>query len=226
MGKMPRHKPGVSLMSKRPPTKLEQAIGKDDPFELAAFHHEMRKIEASWREVVAPNQPTVAVTREQLRRTAATHAKARKEWIKNPRFYRREIFLAGFIRANPDVEESKLRAVAYDGFADFDAKMSSDSTEQDIKLVMQRLDDYRKEAVRKWVIEPFCKLLEKTGIVPSPRKLPFTKMMTAAFDEIGVDVKYRPSPGSINVIRHHLRYPTKPPKLKKKPQWPKRTKRR
>lgn len=212
-------------MSETKPTNLERAIGKHDPFMLLTFHQGVSKIADSWAEVAAPSSLTVAAIRKRLRQTAATRARDSRAWLKNSLFHRRQIYLAGYILENPDADENDLSAAIDDSddFARFDAHMSFDF-KQSIELVMKRLDDYKKKEVRKRVVEPFYNLLKETDIVPS-RKCPFNKIMEAVFDEVGVELKDRPKPGVLRSIVYDLAHPGKRPKSKK-PQWPKRTKRR
>ena len=93
---------------------LLAAIGMADanPYETLPLVNALREIESAWldrREV-----PNVGPHRKELRKFRANTAKRRELRKQFPPVVREAIALAGLVRANPDVDESTLRALMQD----------------------------------------------------------------------------------------------------------------
>ena len=87
----------------------------------------------------------------------------------------------------------------------------------DIKFLLENSDDYRKEPLRKVVIEPLLAMLRDEGIISeemiAPRELPLTRMVEACLDYLGIDQARRPTKltASINYIKSLAKRPARHP---------------
>jgi hypothetical protein len=181
--------------------KLLAAIGKgdSDSFERYALVQELHEIEA----VISKRrgQPTPASYTTVLEQFRANTAK-RLELRKRFRPVYDDIVMAGYLRSNPGADEDALRAALQDrqdSTERIDPAKFEAGEDQDIAAFIDSGDDYRKRQVRKQVVEPFLRFLEKHDVVPS-RKLPRTRMMRALFDWLEIEQKLRPTEAGIRTI--------------------------
>jgi hypothetical protein len=65
-------------------------------------------------------------------------------------------------------------------------------------------DAYKKQDVRKLIVEPFLKLMEEHQITTSPKQLPRSRIFDALFNWLGVESGDRSTSASINAIAREL----------------------
>jgi hypothetical protein len=192
--------------SPRPPSDAEllnplfAAIGKGgcNHFLRFAPTNELQEIRAGCSKL--DELPLAGGThRELLREFRANTAKrlALREQLKA---FREDIEMAGWRRANPDVDETELRAVMQDHTDSVDPAAIEEGEDQNIASLIDQSADYRKRQVRKQAVEPFLRWLKKNGIVSHPQRLPRTRMMKAWFDWLGIDTRLRPIESGIRTI--------------------------
>jgi len=183
--------------------ELLAAIGEDhfDIRQLGSVRIELQHIAAVY--AVHVNGPRLPPTmaRKLLRKFRANTAK-RLELRRQLRSIRREILVAAWIQNSSDVDEDFSRQIlagssVLPGQIDH-AKIEADEDRR-IQDYLDRASDYRKRAVRKFVVEPFLSFLGRHGVKPS-RERPLIRMLTALFDWIGVEKKFRPTPAGIRTI--------------------------
>lgn len=182
--------------------KLLAAISKgdSDSFERHFLVEDLQKIEGAYSE--RRGQPTSGSHHKLLRKFRANTAK-RRELRRQLRPIHDDIVLAGYLRANPGADEGELRAALQDSTENIDPAETDAIEDQDIAFLIDSGGDFRKREVRKQVVEPFLRFLEKRGVVPS-RKLPRTGMMRALFDWLGIEQKLRPTDAGIRTIARDL----------------------
>jgi len=140
---------------------------------------------------------------EQFRANTAKRLELRKRF----RPVYDDIVMAGYLRENPGADEGQLRAALQDrqdSTERIDPAQFEASEDQDIAAFIDSAGDYRKRQVRKQVVEPFLRFLEKHGVVPS-RKLPRTRMMRALFDWLEIEQKLRPTEAGVRTIALELK---------------------
>jgi hypothetical protein len=183
--------------------KLLAAIGKgdSDSFERYALVEELKKIEGAYSE--RRGRPTSGSHHKLLWKFRANTAK-RRELRRQLRPIYDDVVMAGLLRANPGADEGELRAALQDSTESIDPAEIEASEDQDIAFLIDSAGDYRKRQVRKQVVEPFLRFLEKREVVPS-RKLPRTRMMRALFDWLAIERKLRPTEAGIRTIARDLK---------------------
>jgi hypothetical protein len=181
---------------------LVAAIGMADanPFQTYPLQMALEEIESAWlaRREVGPY-------RKELRRFRAITAKRRELRKQFGPVVREAIALAGWIRANPNVDESTLRGLMQDREGNIDPAEIEEAEDRNIEFVIERAGDYRKRQVRKLVVEPFLLLLERYRVVPYPKLLPLNRVMQALFDWLGIEQALRPTDSGIRTIARDLR---------------------
>jgi hypothetical protein len=185
---------------------LLAAIGKADlnPFITMPLEMELREIDSAW--FARRELPNVGPYRKELRRFRAITAKRRELRKQFGPVVREAIALAGFVRANPNADESTLRALIQDNDLNIDYPAETEEEEdRNIEFVIERAGDYRKRQVCKLVVEPFLLLLERHRVVPHPKLLPLNRMMQAFFDWLGIEPALRPTDSGIRTIARELR---------------------
>ena len=164
----------------------------------------LQEIKSAW--LARRELPNVGSYRKELRRFRAITAKRRELRKQFVPVVREAIALAGLVRANPNADESTLRALMQDsdGNIDYPAEIEEEE-DRNIEFVIERTGDYRKRQVRKLVVEPFLLLLERHRVVPHPKLLPLNRMMQALFDWLGIEQALRPTDSGIRTIARDLR---------------------
>ena len=117
-----------------------------------------------------------------------------------------------YLQANPDADENELRGLVEESIEKVDhAKIEADEDEIIGAYLDSLSGDYRKSPETKLLVEPFLDILERHKIVPSPRKLPRTRMMEAFFNWVGVEPTLRPQgiPAIARNLKHKLGRKTK-----------------
>ena len=186
---------------------LVASIGMADAnnYETLPLVNALREIESAWldrREV-----PNVGPYRKELRRFRANTAKRRELRKQFGPVVREAIALAGWFRANPNVDERGLRALVQDrdSTGDIDPAEIEEEEDRNIEFVINSTGDYRRRQVRKLVVEPFLLLLEEYRVVPDPKLLPRNRMMQALFVWLGIEDRLRPTDSGIRTIARELR---------------------
>jgi hypothetical protein len=184
---------------------LLAAIGMADanPYETLRLKMVLEEIESAWlarREV-----PNVGPYRKELRRFRAITAKRRELRKQFGPVVREAIELAGFVRANPNVDERTLRALMADNDGNIDPAAIEEEEDRNIEFAIDRAADYRKRQVRKLAVEPFLLLLEDYRVVPHPKLLPLNRMMQAFFNWLGIEKALRLTDSGIRTIARDLR---------------------
>jgi hypothetical protein len=194
----------------RPPRDLLRdllaAIGMADanPYQTMPLEMALREIERAW--LARRELPNVGPYREELRRFRAITAKRRELRKQFGPVVREAIELAGFLRGNPNVDESTLRALMPDRVVNINPAEVEEEEDRNIEFVIERTGDYRKRQVRKLVVEPFLLLLEKYRVVPDPKLLPRNRMMQALFAWLDIrPTTLRPTDSGIRTIARELR---------------------
>jgi hypothetical protein len=182
--------------------KLLAAIGKSDSdsIERYALVEELKKIEGAYSE--RRRRPTSGSHHKLLWKFRANTAR-RRELRRQLRPIYDDIVIAGYLRANPGADEGELRAALLDSTESIDPAEIEAIEDQDIAFLIDSAGDYRKRQVRKQVVEPFLRFLEKNEVVPS-RDLPRTRMMRALFDWLGIEQTLRPTDAGIRTIARDL----------------------
>jgi hypothetical protein len=174
--------------------KLLAAIGKGDSetFERHNLVEELRKIEGAYSERRGhPTPASYTTVLEQFRANTAKRLELRKRF--KPVYD--DIVMAAYLWENPGADEGELRAALQhrqDSTERIDPAQFEAGEDQHIAAYIDSAGDYRKRQVRKQVVEPFLRFLEKHGVVPS-RDLPRTRMMRALFDWLGIKQTLRPT---------------------------------
>jgi hypothetical protein len=184
---------------------LLAALGKADAnnYETWALLNELEEIKSAWldrREV-----PNVGSYRKKLSRFRANTAKRRELRKQLSPIIREDIAWAGWLRANPNVDQGTLRALMQDSTETIDPAEVEQEEDRDIEFLIGNMSDYRKRQVRKLAVEPFLLLLAKNRIVSHSKLLPFRRMMQAFFDWLGVEQALRPTDSGIRTIVRELR---------------------
>jgi hypothetical protein len=185
--------------------KLLAAIGKgdSDSFERHVLIGGLQEIEALYSERRGrPTPASYTTVLEQFRANTAKRLELRK--LFRPVYD--DIVMVGYLRENPGADEGQLRAALQDrqdSTERIDPAQFEASEDQDIAAFIDSGDDYRKRQVRKQVVEPFLRFLEKHEVVPS-RKLPRTSMMRALFDWLAIERTLRPTDAGIRTIARDL----------------------
>jgi hypothetical protein len=186
---------------------LVASIGMADAnnYETLPLVNALREIESAWldrREV-----PNVGPHRKELRKFRANTAKRRELRKQFGPVVREAIALAGWFRANPNVDERGLRALVQDrdSTGDIDPAEIEEEEDRNIEFVINSTGDYRRRQVRKLVVEPFLLLLEEYRVVPDPKLLPRNRMMQALFVWLGIEDRLRPTDSGIRTIARELR---------------------
>ena len=179
--------------------ELLDAIGKGglDPLETFGLEEGLRKIADDYLK-----QPG-RLSKEQhqiMRRHVAETARRRERRKRFPDDD--ELVLAGWREADPHATEDQLLIMLDDGRPPNPAKVEADEA-RNITAYLKQAD--RKKRLRKYVIEPFFRLLEKHGIQSHPKKLPRTRMMRALFDWLKIEDELRPDDEAINAIVQDMR---------------------
>ena len=184
---------------------LLAAIGMADadPYLTFPLRMALMEIESAW--LARRELPNVGPYRKELRRFRAITAKRRELRKQFGPVVREAIELAGFVRANPNVDERTLRALMADNDGNIDPAAIEEEEDRNIEFAIDRAADYRKRQVRKLAVEPFLLLREERGIVPHPKLLPLSRMMKAFFDWLGVEQALRPTDSGIRTIARELR---------------------
>ena len=163
----------------------------------------LQEIKSAW--LARRELPNVGSYRKELRRFRAITAKRRELRKQFGPVVREAIALAGFLRGNPNADESTLRALMQESDVNIDPAEIEESEDRDIEFVIERTGDYRKRQVRKLVVEPFLLLLERHRVVPHQKLLPLNRMMQALFDWLGIEQALRPTDSGIRTIARDLR---------------------
>jgi len=164
----------------------------------------LQEIKSAW--LARRELPNVGSYRKELRRFRAITAKRRELRKQFGPVVREAIALAGLVRANPNADESELRALMQDSDLNIDYPAEIEKKEdRNIEFVIDCTGDYRKRQVRKLVVEPFLLLLEHHRVVPHPKLLPLNRMMQALFDWLGIEQALRPTDSGIRTIARDLR---------------------
>ena len=71
-------------------------------------------------------------------------------------------------------------------------------------LLNQGATEYRKRPLRMHLIEPFLIVLNRRGVVASPRDLPLSHMTDALFDWVGIEQVHRPTKTGIRAIARYI----------------------
>jgi hypothetical protein len=184
---------------------LLAAIGMADanPYQTWPLSEALQEIKSAW--LARGELANVGPYRKELRRFRANTAKRRELRKQFVPVVREAIALAGWIRANPNVDESTLRALMPDRVVNIDPAEMEEEEDRDIEFVIERAGDYRKRQVRKLVVEPFLLLLEEYRVVPDSKLLPLNRMMQALFDWLGIKPTLRPTDSGIGTIARDLR---------------------
>ena len=173
-----------------------------NPYQTMSLEMTLREIESAW--FARRQVPNVGPYRKELRRFRAITAKRRELRKQFGPVVREAIALAGWIRANPNVDESTLRALMPDSEI-IDPAEIEEEEDRNIEFVIDRTGDYRKRQVRKLVVEPFLLLLEEFRVVPHSKLLPRNRMMQALFDWLGIKPTLCPTDSGIRTIARDLR---------------------
>jgi hypothetical protein len=183
---------------------LLAAIGMADanPYMTMPLEMALSEIESAW---FARELPNVGPYRKELRRFRAITAKRRELRKQFGPVVREAIALAGLVRANPNVDESTLRALMSDSDGNIDPAEIEEEEDRNIEFVIDRTGNYRKRQVRKLVVEPFLLLLEEYRVVPDSKVLPLNRMMQAFFNWLGIEKALRPTDSGIRTIARDLR---------------------
>jgi len=164
----------------------------------------LQEIKSAW--LARRELPNVGSYRKELRRFRAITAKRRELRKQFGPVVREAIALAGLVRANPNADESTLRALMQDSEVNIDYPAEIEEEEdRNIEFVIDRTGDYRKRQVRKLVVEPFLLLLERQRVVSHQKLLPLNRMMQAFFDWLGIEQALRPTDSGIRTIARDLR---------------------
>ena len=73
-------------------------------------------------------------------------------------------------------------------------------------LLNQGAAEYRKRPLRMHLIEPFLIILNRRGVVASPRDLPLSHMTDALFDWVGIKQDRPTNTGIRAIARYIARY--------------------